>query len=145
MRKRFLPRQVSSISLSSLLALGILRCVGDKITLASLLQDCKTFIFKCSRSTVAILQCCIHHPIQKVLTMTQSKQTGWMIPPTCGGILTQDADFFPPSFFCQSIKDTLPFYSLWQSLLHRFWIESCRAVQKQQGAGKGSKMGWSWA
>lgn len=39
MRKRFLPRQVSNNSLSSLLALGILQHVGDKITMASL---CKT-------------------------------------------------------------------------------------------------------
>lgn len=41
MRKRFLPRQVSSNSLSSLLALGILQHVGDKITMASLCKPAK--------------------------------------------------------------------------------------------------------
>lgn len=71
MRKRFLPRQVSSNSLSSLLALGILQHVGDKITM----QACKTLIFKCSRSEVAILQGYIHYSVQKVLTVMQLKQT----------------------------------------------------------------------
>lgn len=57
MRKKFLLRQVSSVSFSSLLALGVLWCVGDQISLHPSCKMAKRLFFKCNRSTVATLQC----------------------------------------------------------------------------------------
>lgn len=98
LRKRFLPRQVSSIPLSSLLAL-------DKITLASLLQDCKTFIFQCNRSAVAT--CGVGSLSCSESPDSEAAKANW----TSGSWdLHQHSSHnsFPLIFFFpQSIKDTL--------------------------------------